>query len=116
MPDSPWKAAPRCTFYVRTSVTEDPPTYNYDQAYLPNGYAHLVYPPAVGDLVYLRDTRDRKEADGPFHTGAHRVIERAWTHPAYGSADWPWGEPHPQVGPILDLIVVKDEGPFRNEA
>jgi hypothetical protein len=110
-----WTAAPQCQFYVRTPVTEEPPTYRYDAVYLRGG-AHgrsgsLVtpHPPAVGDLIYLTDDT------GP-HTAQHRVIERAWTHPQYGSAVWRHGTQWPKEGPLLTIIVVPESGPFRDEA
>lgn len=121
MPDCPWNAAPRCTFHVRVAITEDPPTYRYDTVRIAgdpfaSGVLRLVDPPLVGDLYWICDEADPDEEERPSHTGMHRVVERAWTHPMRGSADWPWEKPHPRNGPLLDLIVVKDEGPFRNEA
>lgn len=112
MPEALPPPAPRCSFYVRTEVTTQPPTYQYDS--VPVGKTHggaltLAVPPAVGDLVWLADEFGK-------HTGTHRVIERSWTYSMRGSNDWPWDAPHPNVGPLLTLIVVPDVGPFRNEA
>lgn len=107
-------AVPVCSFYVRTQVTTEPPTYKYDHVSIrkaPNGAGSLdlPIPPAVGDLVQLADEFDR-------HTGTHRVVERSWSYSELGSTAWPWGDPYPKVGPLLTLIVVPDTGPFRNEA
>jgi hypothetical protein len=110
-----WQAAPQCSFYVRTQVTNDPATYRYDPVYLPGGpYGQGVrlvtpHPPAVGDLIWLNN----KTSD---HTSFHRVIERAWYHSPYGSANWPVQNKWTTVGPNLDIILTPDDGPIRNEA
>ena len=100
-----------CAFYERTDA--DDGQFHYRRAYphTPDGSGMIrtTCPPAVGDLVSVRDQSE----DGP--SGTFRVIERAWMHPSFGSAHWPHvgGVQH---GPILDLIVVADPGPFRDEA
>ncbi|MEU3656508.1 hypothetical protein AB0E67_27605 [Streptomyces sp. NPDC032161] len=104
--------APRCSFYVRTEVTTQPPTFKYDLVPVrraPGGTLSLPTPPSVGDLVWLDDELDQ-------HTGTHRIVERSWGYSVRGSQDWPWDAPHPRFGPLLTLIVVPDTGPFRNEA
>lgn len=108
-------AAPQCSFYVRTQVTADPPTYRYDALYVrggeygQSGYLVTPYPPAVGDTISLTDeVGDR--------SGSYRVVDRSWIHSGYGSANWPLGAKWPQVGPILTVIVVPFVGPFRDEA
>lgn len=113
--DSVWQTAPQCSFYVRKQVTDGPPAYRYDHVYLrggkfgQGGRLDTPHPPAVGDLIFLHD-------EGGPHTGNHRVVERAWGHASYGSKIWPHGTPRPTAGPLLDIIVVPDAGPFRNEA
>jgi hypothetical protein len=108
-------AAPQCSFHVRTPAGTEPPTYHYDTVYV-RGKGHgqtgtLVtpYPPAIGDLIFLHDEMGA-------HTGTHRVVDRAWSHSTYGSANWPVGTKWPSVGPILNIIVVPEPGPFRDEA
>jgi hypothetical protein len=113
MSDDIWRAAPRCTFYVRDQVAEDPPTYHYgmisqDSGPSQGGSLVTPHPPAVGDLIGLHDRLTRT-------SGGYRVIERYWTYSQYGSGDWPAGEMHPRTGPLLTLIVVPDNGPFRDE-
>jgi hypothetical protein len=111
-----WQAAPQCTFYIRTTITTDPATYRYDQAYVRgdaygNGGSLVTpHPPAVSDLIWLND------GEGHHPGGNYRVIERAWQHAAYGSANWPLGTKRTTVGPILTIILEADAGPFRDEA
>lgn len=86
--------------------------YSYDRLYL-RGYGGAAgglvtpYVPVVGDLIHLND-----EERGP---GTYRVVERAWGHSAYGSADWPLAQIRPNSGPIVDLIVEPAAGPFIDE-
>jgi len=108
-----WDAAPRCTFHVRTQVSTNPVGYRYEPIHVvtgaqDNGALRMPTPPAVGDLIWLVDEAGK-------HTGTHRVIERSWGPPNRGSVDWPWDAAHPKVGPLLQLILVPDDGPFRNE-
>jgi hypothetical protein len=113
--DSVWQAAPQCSFYVRVPVTTDPATYRYNHVYVrggPHGAGGILvtpHPPAVGDIIWLHD-------ESGDHTGCHRVIERCWQHPAYGSAHWPHQSRRTTVGPILTIIVSPAVGPFRDEA
>lgn len=72
-------------------------------------FLHTDHPPDVGDHIFLWDQSE----DGP--RGNFVVIERSWTHSAFGSADWPRTEPRPTVGPMLDIIVEKAEGMYRDE-
>jgi hypothetical protein len=101
----------RCNFYRRSPV--DVGLWRYDHISLagPHGdtFLHTPHPPHVGDLIGLYDPFTKKG-------GVHRVVERSWTHSSWGSADWPYGEPRPHVGPLLDVIVEDAEGPFRDEA
>ncbi|MFB7359651.1 hypothetical protein [Streptomyces gardneri] len=108
-----WDAAPRCTFHVRIQVSADPVAYRYEPVYVVAGAQDSIglrmpTPPSVGDLIWLVD-------EGEKHTGTHRVVERSWNPSSRGSVDWPWDAAHPKVGPLLQLIVVPDNGPFRNE-
>lgn len=113
--DSVWEAAPQCAFYVRTQVTDDPPTYRYDMVNVrgdkwgDSGRLVTPHPPMVGDQIWLNDSNNTL-------TGQYKVIERDWAHAAYGSGNWPLGSPHPKVGPSLHIIVVPGEGLFRDEA
>lgn len=93
----------RCSFYVRTAARGGF-TYEHVSLDLPAGEVRLSldHPPAVGDLVDLPG-------------GVYRVAERAWRYSQYGSGDWPRLERHAKVGPMLDLIVDRAEGPFRDE-
>lgn len=103
---------PRCSFYLRTAVGDG--RYRYTRISIANqagnGYIVTPTPPVVGDLIYLRDQIE----GGP--SGTFRVVERSWVHSSWGSHDWPYTEPQPLVGPMLDLIVEAAEGPFANEA
>jgi hypothetical protein len=103
----------RCRFYVRTVLSEGPPpTARYDainvRGWHDDGCVHTQHPPTVGDLVYLID--DITKTDGTY-----RVLERAWSHPNYGSAYWLPGTPTPKRGPSVDYIVERAEGLFRHE-
>lgn len=96
-----------CGFYARTQVSSNPDRYTYETVNIngPRGAGRLSLrvPPVAGDLIHL--------PGGPF-----RVLERAWSHAAYGSVAWPYGATEPKEGPMLDIIVVKDDGPFVGEA
>lgn len=111
MADAPYPTI-RCTFYVRTQVS-DAPTYRYDHLEVPDpeggGCLHTPYPPLDGDLIHLFDQTAQIG-------GTYRVVERAWGHPVWSSLDWPYGARYPDVGPTLDIIVESTAGPFRNEA
>lgn len=81
--------------------------YRYEQ--LDTGKYHnslmtmwSFHPPQVGDLVEL----------GP----GYRVIGRSWMYSQHGSANWPWNEPMPIVGPQITLLVEREDGPFADEA
>lgn len=103
---------PRCAFYLRTQVTDDP-TYRYERIEISSprgdGLLPTPNPPAVGDLILLSDSFRRTG-------GMFRVIERAWLHAQFGSADWPYTSAHAQNGPTLEVIVEPTEGPFVNVA
>jgi hypothetical protein len=98
-----------CHFYVRAGAGP----FRYEPVNLGSrdgsGYLTTPHPPAVGDLISLYDTIKKAAVNG-------RVIERAWHHSSYGSANWPYLESLTTVGPALDVIVVPDAGPFRDEA
>lgn len=97
----------RCVFRLRVKVT-DAPTYRYDYLDVKgpawNGMLSLMHPPLIGDLILLPDA------------GTVRIIDRCWTHASYGSTNWPHISPHAEVGPRLELIVEKAEGPYVHEA
>lgn len=94
----------RCWFYER--VAADGGGWHYDRIARrgPDGADALVTatPPAVGDSVYLPG-------------GMFRVVERSWLYSAWGSVDWPYGEPEPVVGPMLDCVVERCAGLFVDE-
>lgn len=100
----------QCCFYVRTPAAE-PGTYYYDTRMVRNGshdgMLNTAYPPHVGDLIHL----DFIASTG----GTFRVLQRAWRHSSYGSANWPVGNAEPAVGPFLDVIVEAADGPFDGE-
>lgn len=102
-----------CHFYVREAVGDQ---WRYDRVLVasPEGDSslHTDTPPVVGDLIVLSD-QSRKLEGWP---GQCRVIERAWMYSSWGSTNWPYGEAQSRVGPTLDLIVERAEGPFVNEA
>lgn len=85
--------------------------YTYERLSLrnANGQTDLVTPyvPAVGDLIHL--TSHEKGH------GTYIVVQRAWGHSSFGSADWPYGQLRPTSGPIVDLIVEAAVGPFVDE-
>lgn len=101
--------APRVMFYLRTDAEDQPGKYDYDYVDVRVHSSRRMQdvwpnPPLVGDLVYLNAV------------GSVRIIERDWTRSTYGSPDWPLGQLDPTSGPMLQLVCVKDEGPFRDEA
>jgi hypothetical protein len=105
-----WNATPRCSFYIRTRVS-DAPTYTYDKVSQsgPDGSLTILTPPSIGDLVHLADRLTG-------YSDTCRVIDRAWWHVQYGSVSWPYGQAQPSQGPILHIIVEATEGPFPHEA
>jgi hypothetical protein len=104
-----------CAFFVRTPAGDA--QYRYRGVMVPGfggaGRLDTCWPPAVGDLISLRDFRQERQ-DVPFGH-VYRVIERHWVHPQYGTRDWPSDQPAPDEGPMLDIIVEITNGPFRNE-
>lgn len=107
---APEYAAPRCQFYERIAVEGG--GYRYESISIngPGGYGRFVtlHPPATGDLISLWDAVEKRG-------GVFRVVERAWHHPSFGSADWPYGERTSKEGPLLDIIVEPADGPFVDE-
>jgi hypothetical protein len=100
----------RCNFYRRVPV--DVGFYRYDpinhSAHPGDSFLHTPHPPLVGDLISLYDPQTK--------TGdTYQVIARSWHHSAWGSPNWPYGEPRPKVGPLLDLIVETTPGPFHDQ-
>lgn len=94
----------RCAFYIRSPASK-PGKYQYLNVDIESwgGYGlPTPHPPAVGDLVNLNGK-------------TFRVIERAWSHPQYGSADWPRGEPQARQGPQLDVVVEHAVGVFADD-
>lgn len=105
----------RCGFYRRTKVT-DAPTYRYDMIWVDGwdpGRLVMPHPPAVGDLIYLNHRCGPGEED---LTGNYVVVTRSWIVVSYGSGAWPYGEPHPNEGPLLNIIIEPAKGPFLDKA
>ncbi|MBF6577253.1 hypothetical protein [Nocardia farcinica] len=102
----------RCSFEVRrtddsgkeiiTSLPVDGPRGD--------GELRTDHPPVIGDTIYLTD----KEIGGY----TYRVVARDWEYPAYGSKDWPAGEPRPLTSPLLRCLIErvpdigKEEQPY----
>lgn len=101
---------PQCSFYVRSPVESG--GYYYDHVsvggYQADGCLWTSHPPQVGDIIHLWDQNTKSG-------GQYRVIERAWMHSSYGSANWPYGQAEPTGGPMLDVIVEAAEGLFRDQ-
>lgn len=100
------KRPARCSFFARTQVTEDPVTYRYTPAQIGGRERDRLFtndPPPVGDLIVLID-------------GVYRVLERCWVYSEYGSHDWPFHQPEPLSGPLLQIVVEKTDGLLRMEA
>jgi len=106
----PPAAVVHCAFYVATNAGDG--LFRYQQVILSNSdhdtYLPTPHPPSVDDLIWLWDTVSKSG-------GQFRVIERAWHHSAYCSANWPTLEKLLRYGPRLDIIVELADGPFRNE-
>jgi hypothetical protein len=73
-----------------------------------DGKLYTLYPPVVGDTILLID--DTQDISGTF-----RIIARDVSHSQYGSANWPHGKQHSDVGPCFTYLVVRAEGLFQNE-
>jgi hypothetical protein len=101
----------RCNFYRRVPV--DVGLHRYDSIDLASphgdGYLHTPHPPLIGDLIALYDPHTKKG-------GVYQVVARSWHHSSWGSTNWPYGETRPQVGSLLDIIVVTAPGLFHDEA
>lgn len=92
----------RVAVHIRTATAQG---YTYESVHFhPHGRLETPHPPALGDLIHLPDQKT-----------SHRVINRAWSYPQFGSAAWPYG-PEATEGPLLDLIVEAAIGPFTDEA
>lgn len=104
-------SAPHCHFYVRT-VDLKSSRHRFKPLVPaglgPSAVALLEPPPTIGDLIYLRDT-------GTDTSGAYRVVDRAWSYPAYGSRAWPPGQERPTGGAWLDVILEPALGVFTTE-
>jgi hypothetical protein len=111
MGDAPTTVA--CVFHERVPASDT--TSHYRRIWLANpdgdGVLRTPHPPAVGDTIFLFD-RGGTET-GP--RGQFRVVERGWDHASYGSTYWPVLMADPTQGPRLTVIVVADEGPFRDQ-
>lgn len=105
---------PKVQYAVRYPVVGG--GYIFDHAYLPGPGGsignYVEYPPAVGDLVALYENYDRRPLDGG---PVFRVVERAWTYPAYGSQGWPLGQQSPVEGPLLEIMTEPSDGMYRGE-
>jgi hypothetical protein len=73
-----------------------------------DGKLYTLYPPVVGDTLPLSDlTQD-------IH-GTFKVIARDISYSQYGSANWPHGKQHSDVGPHFTYLVTRSTGLFVNE-
>jgi hypothetical protein len=106
-------ALPRCKFAVRYPAGDGKWRYQsvIVAGYDSSAFAPMRYPPAPGDLISLWDQFRGRLEGGP----VFQVVARMWMHSSYGSADWPYGKPEPQSGPLLDIIVEPAEGAYRDE-
>jgi hypothetical protein len=104
-------AGVHCSFYLRTDAGGG--QYHYTRfsipGYINDGGLLTENVPLVGDLVGLNDQYDDRN-------GQYRVIERSWGHNQYGSVNWPVTSMQAEQPDMLTIIVVEDDGPFRNEA
>jgi hypothetical protein len=100
------------------AVTTDGDRYHYRSLHCPT-YTLGVWPPGfrllhipqVGDLVYL----DAGVEAGSALSGTFKVVQRSWLYSAYGSTNWPQGEPVPRCPGNVDILVERAEGPFTND-
>lgn len=100
----------RCSFAVRVAVDGG---YRYDRVslggYHGDGSLHTEHPPVAGDVIHLWSANEGDPR------GTFVVVARQWSHPSWGSFNWPHIETRPKVGPMLDVIVEPAEGVYRNE-
>lgn len=89
----------RCTFYERIAVAGG---FRFDMISILGPKLTFDHPPAVGDLIYLQGS------------GSFRVIERSILPVQFGSMGWSSGEA-PETGPLVDFILEREDGPFRDE-
>jgi len=73
-----------------------------------DGKLYTLYPPVVGDTILLID--DTQGIHGTF-----KIIARDLSHSQYGSANWPYGKQHSDVGPYFTYLVIRSTGLFVNE-
>jgi hypothetical protein len=101
----------RCSFYVRTvdlASSRHRFTHLVPAGLSMSGLVELEHPPVIGDLIYLRDTETET-------SGAYRVVDRAWSHAAYGSPAWPAAQARPTNGPWVDIVLEPALGVFTTE-
>jgi hypothetical protein len=104
-----------------TVVSTSGDRYHYRHLYMPDyaGYGgvpgfRLVHVPQVGDLVHLHYV-DEGVTPGRTLVGTFQVVQRAWHYSAFGSANWPLGEPIPRCPGGVDVITERADGPFVND-
>lgn len=92
----------RCTFYLREPGQSGGFQYtNLNHQFAPGEGLLTAIPPQIGDLVGVG-------------VGLFRVMDRQWTYPAYGSANWPSGQ-GPTGKADLVLMVERAQGMFVDE-
>ncbi|MDA8370288.1 hypothetical protein [Saccharomonospora sp.] len=100
-----------CAFTVREPAEDG--QFHYERIWVDgresDGRIHTAHPPVVGDIIGLRDRHTGRD-------GMFEVVMRQWSHAGYLSAAWPYGDPRPNSGPMVEIIVVPAEGVFRNAA
>lgn len=96
----------RVSLTIRTNHPNGHSTYEEIDihSWYGDGTLTTYYPPAVGDVI------------APTAGRMYRVIERYWSHAAYGSVLHPHGNDGPMEGPHLHCIVEPASGPYRNQA
>lgn len=103
-----------CGFHLRENagMHREGMKYTYTTLWLDgsrgDGKLYTLYPPVVGDTVPLSDrTQDIHDT--------FEVVARDVSYSQYGSANWPHGKQHSDVGPHITYIVIRSTGVFRDE-
>jgi hypothetical protein len=121
--DQPPAARPvRVAIHLRTRIEgahDGGWVYVYTAVRNPKGDSYLTtyWPPSIGDLFTVNGLQlAGTEGLTPMPPGALRVVDREWVHSSYGSADWPYTDNEPQIGPLLTVMVeVADTGLYPEE-
>jgi hypothetical protein len=105
----------RCAFYERQPAEGGGYRYRRVRLRTPDAAGSLPTTfdtPTVGDLVWLWE-----EGETEPRGCAYVVVSRGWSHPAWGSMNWPHGASRPTSGTWLDVVVEHEpDGLFADEA